>query len=152
MNRTAEKHLAAILSGTVTRTNVIGLRKLINASERREQGLSVSLTQCAVDWRDLQLIERALDQHRPRVAGDLHETGLALVQSRRYAKRFEAARLDVSRVAAFRLIRYDRLGSRDLHCVPVYRVEDSDGAHLFTFRNIPWQSGGDGPEIQGRDF
>lgn len=152
MNRTAEKHLAAIRAGEVTRSNVIGLRKLINASERKEQGFSVSRTQCTVNWRDLQLIECAIDEHRPRVTGALHETGLALLNSPRYAKRLEWQRSFIARIEAFRLVRFDRLGSLDLHCVPVYRCEDAAGNHLFTFRNIPWQSGGDGPEIQGRDF
>lgn len=37
MIKSAEKHLAAIESGKIERGNVIGLRKLINASERKER-------------------------------------------------------------------------------------------------------------------
>lgn len=152
MNRTAQKHLDAIRAGIVTRSNVIGLRKLINASERKLQGFSIGRTAAFVSGDELEAIENALQDHRPRVIGELHETGLALLRSPRYAKRLQWQQSSIARLAAFRLVRFDRLGRLGLHSVPVYRCEDAQGSHLFTFRNIPWQSGGNGPEIQGRDF
>lgn len=148
MNKTAQKHLNAIRSGFVDRSNVIGLRKLINASERKASGYPVSVTSCALDRHDLELIEDALNDCKPIVLGDLHDSGLALLRSPRYAKRLQDLRGFIARIHVFRLVRFDRLGSRGLQCVPVYRCEDIEGSHLFTFRNIPWQSGGNGPEIQ----
>jgi hypothetical protein len=152
MNKTAQKHLDAIRAGVVERTNVIGLRKLINASERKYQGWGNGRTACAVGIDDLGLIEDALDDARPIVRGELHETGLALLRSKRYEKQLRWQKLAIGRIHQFRLVRFDRLGRYQVHCVPVYRAEDAAGNHLFTFRNIPWQSGGNGPEIQGRDF
>lgn len=68
-------HMAAVQSGTVTKTNIIGIRKLLNGSIRRAQGWSVGMS-------------------TPK--GDALDGGT-----------YEA----------------------------------------FRFINIPWQSGGDGPEI-----
>lgn len=152
MNKTAQKHINAIRSGSVDRSNVIGLRKLINASERKGQGFSVSSTACVIDGDEMSDLFDALDEFRPIVTGDLHETGLTLLRSPRYAKRLQWQQTHIARIHAFRLIRFDQLGARGLQCVPVYRCEDAAGSHLFTFRNISWQSGGEGPEIQGRDF
>jgi hypothetical protein len=152
MKKTAQKHLNAIRSGFVDRSNVIGLRKLINASERKAAGYSVSVTACAVDWHDLDLIEDALADCKPIVTGALHDSGLALLRSPRYAKRLHYQQGFIARIHAFRLVRFDRIDAYNRVTVPVYRCEDATGSHLFTFRNIPWQSGGNGPEIQGRHF
>jgi hypothetical protein len=152
MKPTAQKHLDAIRAGEVTRSNVIGLRKLINASERQYQGWDNGRTACAVGFDDLDTIESALDEFRPIVRGELHETGLALLRSKRYEKQLRSRAWEIARIHEFRLVRFDRLGRNQVHSVPVYRVGDAAGNHLFTFRNIPWQSGGNGPEIQGRDF
>lgn len=145
MNRTAQKHLDAIRAGEVTRTNVIGLRKLINAMERKARRYSVRSTQCTVEVADWHLIESELDKCRPIVRGELHESGLALLRSPRYAKRLASVQEILEHATHFRLLRFDRIDN--LHCVPVYQV--CTGGPSFVFRNIPWQSGGDGPEIQG---
>lgn len=147
MNRTAQKHLTAIRAGSVDRSNVIGLRKLINASGRKARGYSVSATACTVDFDDLDLIVSELDKFRPIVRGELHETGLKLLQSPRYAKRLECVRDVIEKITHFRLLRFDEEGQT---LVPVYQA--CTGSRSFVFRNIPWQSGGNGPEIQGREF
>lgn len=41
------------------------------------------------------------------------------------------------------------INSGRVHCVPVYQLYGA-GMQSFTFRNIPWQSGGNGPEIMER--
>jgi hypothetical protein len=152
MNKTAQKHLDAIRAGKVDRSNIIGLRKLINASERKAHGWSIGATASAVDIDDLDTIESAIDEFRPIVVGALHESGLALLRSKRYAKQLHWLQSFIARIDHFRLVRFDRFNGNDWHSVPVYSVHDASGSHLFTFRNIPWQSGGNGPEIQGRDF
>ena len=151
MNRTAQKHLDAIRAGEVTKTNVIGLRKLINATDRALSGYSTSVTACTVTFGELQEIRDALDEHRPRVTGALHDSGLALLKSPRYAKRMMHQRALIDRIASFHLVRLDEFNGQGNY-VPIYQVRDASGSPLFTFRNISWQSGGNGPEIQGREF
>lgn len=153
MNKTAQKHLDAIRAGKVDRTNVIGLRKLINASERAARGYSVGVTACTVSGDDLLTIENALGTCCPVVCGELHTSGLALLRSPRYAKRLQNYLPALEGEVNFHLIRFDRIDNYSRVTVPVYRVtKGDDHMHLFTFRNIPWQSGGEGPEIQGKDF
>ena len=84
---TFAKHLAAVKSGEITKSNVIGIRKAMNAYERKASRYSTSCT--CPNWTAAQIaeIERALDLHRPLVTGGLHETGLALLRSPRYRKR-----------------------------------------------------------------
>jgi hypothetical protein len=149
MNKTAQKHLAAIQSGTIDRSNVIGLRKLINASERKYAGWSIGVTASAVDLDSLDAIESAIAEHLPRVTGELVETGIAQLQNKRYARQLANVAEHLQDVAQFRLARFDRIGRNGVHSVPVYRAYDSTGGYLFTFRNIPWQSGGNGPEVIG---
>jgi hypothetical protein len=147
MNRTAQKHLDAIRAGYVDQSNVIGLRKPLNATERTACGYSVGATSCTVSFDDLDTIVSELHRVRPVVAGALHDSGLALLRSPRYRKRLEPWRSALERIAAFRLVDFEQFDR--WHHVPVFRCEDVDGNYLFTFRNIPWQSGGDGPEIIG---
>lgn len=45
---TFQKHLAAVQSGTVAKSNVIGIRKAYNAGSRAADGLSNGIT--APDW------------------------------------------------------------------------------------------------------
>lgn len=79
-----------------------------------------------------------LEHYKPLVCGDLHESGLRVLQSRRYAKRWtDEQRAIIADAAAFRLVRFDWLDS--LHCNPVYQVETADG-RAFCFRVVPWQT------------
>lgn len=138
-------HMAAIKSGKITKTNVIGLRKILNADARRVNGWSASSTSPKYTRDEVIALENALERHKPRVTGELHNTGLALLQSRRYRKRLADVQGIIDKLDSFRLVRFDRIGNRDENAVPVYRA--CAGRKFFTFRNIPWQSGGNGPEI-----
>lgn len=138
-------HLESIKAGTVTKSNVIGIRKAINAMERRAFGASVSSTAPKLTSRDVAAIERALADVEPIVTGELHDSGLKLLRSPRYRKRLESVRDIIENLESFRLVAYDRIGRSGTHSVPVYRA--TGGGRSFLFRNIPWQSGGDGPEI-----
>lgn len=150
-------HLAAINAGTVTRANVNGIRRLINASERKAAGWSIGVTASAVDLDALYALEEALDDKRPRVTGELHDSGLKVLRNRRYAKRLDGLADSIAAIDHFTLVRFDRIGRRGEHCVPVFAVwsripakgDALDGGtyRAFTFRNVPWQSGGDGPEL-----
>ena len=152
---TFAKHLAAVKSGEITKSNVIGIRKAMNAYERKARRYSVSPT--CPNWTAAQIaeIERALDLHRPLVTGGLHETGLALLRSPRYRKRLESVAGIVAALDHFRLVRFDYLGN-GLHRVPVYQAIARDGRR-FTFRNIPWQAAfcmglESGPTIEPENF
>lgn len=139
-------HMKAIQSGEVTRLTVIGLRKSINADARRGMGLSVSSTAPKLKGRELNLIEHALREQRPRVVGQLHDTGLKLLRSPRYRKRLERVRDIVDNLTSFHLVAFDRIGRHGLNCVPVFEARGLAG-RAFIFRNVPWQSGGEGPEV-----
>lgn len=147
MIKSAEKHLAAIRCGMVERSNIIGLRKLINASERKARGWSIGVTAAAIDLDDLDTIEAAIARHHPVAVGELHAGGLAVLRNPRYKSRWSEGQARVIENACrFELMRFDRIGHSNAHCVPVFRVVSRDGKS-FVYRNIPWQSGGDGPEV-----
>lgn len=138
------KHLDAIQAGAVDASNVIGIRKALNADARRRRNYSTSQTAPKLTGAECDAIESALREHEPRVVGALHDTGLKLLQSRRYRTRLAPVAEIVAALDAFRLVRFDELDS-GFHRVPVYRA--CAGARSFLFRNIPWQSGGNGPEL-----
>lgn len=142
------QHLAAIQSGRVTKSNVIGLRKAINADARRDMRLSVSSVAPKLCGAELAATLDALASNPPTVTGELHDSGLKLLRSPRYRKRLESVRdlIDAPHVR-FDLVRFEHIDS--LHVVPVYRLVTFGGS--FTFRNVPWQSGGDGPEVLAVD-
>lgn len=154
MQTMVEKHLAAINSGLVTKTNVIGLRKLINGLERMNAGWSVSPAFarsvdefCALD------VEEILELRKPHVGGELKDTGIDLLRSKRYRKRLERVQPIIGNIRSFQLVRFDRIGRRGEYAVPVYRCNAWDNLDgFFDFRNIPWQSGGKGPEIWNTRF
>lgn len=141
-------HMADITSGTVTKTNVIGLRKILNADARRQHGWGTSSTCPKYTHDEAVALERALSRCKPVVTGELHETGLALLRSPRYKKRLAGVKPIIDALDSFRLVRFDRIGRHDAYAVPVY--EARAGSKSFVFRNIPWQSGGNGPELVTR--
>ena len=136
-------HLEAIKAGTVTKSNVIGLRKAMNANARRLARLSTSRTCPRLTDSELATIERAIAQHEPRVEGELHDSGLARLRDKRYAKRLEPVADIIAGLESFHLVAFDWID--DLHATPVYRARGN--GRSFLFRNVAWQSGGDGPEI-----
>lgn len=134
---TYQKHMAAIMSGEVTKSNVIGIRKGINAAYRAARGWSNSSTAPIWTAPDLNTLHNMLEARRPRVTGDLHETGKKLLRSSRYRKRWnEQQAAIIERLDHFKLIRFDCIGD---YSVPVYEAVASTG-QSFLFRNIPWQS------------
>jgi hypothetical protein len=132
------KHLDAILKGAVTKTNVIGLRK----------GLSVSRTCPKLSGYEVDQTLSALKNLEPRVVGELHDSGVRLLRNKRHAKRLAHVMAVVnSPNLHFRLVGFERIG---WGCTPVYRAASgavATDANSFLFYNVPWQSGGDGPQI-----
>lgn len=151
MKTTAEKHLTAIHAGAVTKSNVIGIRKILAHVDRLRGGWSGNRSNATPDEADA--LERALGACRPIVKDpQLHASGLALLRSRRYAKRWtpEQAAI-IADLSTFQLMRFERVNrGKGSAIVPVYRAATAKNAS-FAFMNIPWQSGGDGPEIV-RDY
>ncbi len=145
-----ERHETAIRTGLVTKTNMIGLRKTINAMEKG-QSLSGwrSRNGAAPDADKVFEVEQLLQDREPHVVGELHDTGVKLLRSPRYAKRWNEKQAGIiARLHHFSLVRFDRIKPHGYGwiSVPVYRAADATGQN-FLFRNIPWQSGGNGPEI-----
>lgn len=143
LTETYKRHLTAIGADAVTKTNIIGLRKVFNHQARIDNGLSGN--RCNVTSKEAEALESALAEHQPRVVGELHDSGIKLLQSRRYRNRFnEYVTSIINQIDCFRLIGFEFIDN--YHTVPVYRVIGKDG-RKFKFRNVPWQSGGDGPEV-----
>lgn len=142
------KHLIAIRSARVEKTNIIGIRKALNAYERKACGYSVSRTAPKITADEVTQIERALADIEPRVVGELRDSGIKQLRNRRYAKRL-ASVLDIvnSDDLQFHLVAFDRLGTHGLCATPVYRAVGHQPGRSFLFRNVPWQSGGNGPEV-----
>lgn len=144
-----KKHLEAIRAGTVTKTNIIGIRKAMNHVARLEARLSGNRSNATP--ADVREVESAIASHRPRVAGELHDSGVKLLQSPRYRKRLEAFAPAIAAIDSFRLVGFDWIDS--LHVTPIYavwsRVPPCIGPdpfppgvtyEAFRFRNIPWQT------------
>jgi hypothetical protein len=137
-NTTAERHFNAIADGRVTKSNVIGIRKAINHVERIRAGYSGNRSSVTPD--EAAWLERALADREPHVVGELHESGLKLLRSPRYRKRWNEAQAGIiSRLDHFALVRFDRMGRNGTHAIPVYRAVAATG-QSFLFRNIPWQT------------
>jgi hypothetical protein len=141
--KSVARHMAAVNAGKVDKTNIIGMRKAINAIER--DGDTAAMIDAVFE------LERAIVERRPVVVGSLHVSGLKVLRNPRYAKRWTSEQREIiGNACEFRLLRFDRLGSRGRYAVPVYQV--TNGFHAFAFRNIPWQTayfGGfdDGPRV-----
>jgi hypothetical protein len=131
------KHIQAIRAGTVTKTNVIGIKKALHACERRRKGYSVSATAPKMTDAELTEICVELPRIRPLVAGELVETGRKQLRDKRYARRLESvADIIADPHLSFRLIRFDWLANGV--AVPVYRADGAAGS--FNFYNVPWQT------------
>lgn len=143
MGKAYAKHIRAIQSGTVTRSNIMGLRKAFNADLRRSNGWSTSSTCPKVTAEETLKLFDAVESFRPIVKGELHDSGVKLLQSPRYRKRLQAYAHIVSRISHFKLVYWTEEGG---HYYPVFSVYNEEGEN-FAFLNIPWQSGGNGPEI-----
>lgn len=144
LTETYKRHLRAIRGDAVAKANIVGMRKALNQQARKDSGLSVNnnpkITEEEVQW-----LELAIAREQPKIIGELHDSGIKLLSNRRYRNRFTDIQRDIiANIDCFRLIGYEWLDN--LHCVPVYRAIAKDG-RKFKFRNVPWQSGGNGPEI-----
>lgn len=147
MSKAFQAHLDAIAAGEVTKTNVIGLRKAVTTDAKERAGWRVSSTSLKdVSPRDLGAMLDALRDKRPRVTGGLHDSGVKQLQSRRYRKQLEAAADVIADIQSFHLIGFEMIGHRGVYATPVYEARDRK-CRAFAFINVPWQSGGRGPEI-----
>lgn len=146
MSATGKRHLQAILGDSITKSNVIGLRKILNAQWRKDRNYSVSRTGAKIGAWEVAELEETLASREPKVIGDLHATGLKLLQSKRYRKRLERVADIIANLDCFRLTGFQEAGSYNGNHTPVYRAVARDG-RSFTFINVPWQSGGNGPEV-----
>lgn len=145
-------HFAAVKSGKVEKANVTGIRKALNTYARISHGYGAGRTAPRWSFDELDAITAAIYQHKPKISGELHDTGFAVIRSPRWSKRF--AGHDLAAVDHFRLARFDDLDPRGFQVIPVYHACDKRGVVLFTFRNVPWQTAftfglESGPTIEG---
>lgn len=141
----AHNHLADIESGFVTRTNIIGIRKALNADWRNSRGYGNSRTSPSISSDELDSVIAAINSNKPIVQGELHDLGVKLLQSKRYAKRWNARQSAIiADIAQFHLV--DWFDANRGYYIPVFRVIGTNG-DSFNYYNIPWQSGGNGPEL-----
>lgn len=146
MNRTFEKHLAAIKAGRIDRSNVIGIKKATNAFERASAGYSNGRTSPNWTAREMQELSTAIRLVEPRVCGALHTSGMKVLRDRRYAKRWSPfERSVIDRLNHFRLAGFMPVGRWNV--VPIYRaVADFGGG--FYFFHVPWQAAAYGGEVE----
>lgn len=146
MTPTMKRHMKAICGDSVQKTNVIGLRKIFNAQWRKDRGYSVSRVAPNITAEMVADLRSAIEERQPKVTGELHDSGLKLLQSPRYRKRLADVADIIANLDCFRLIGFIEAGEYGGNHVPVYRAIAKDG-RKFTFYNVAWQSGGDGPQL-----
>lgn len=149
----ALNHLKAVEAGEVTRSNVIGIRKAINAAYRRECGYSDSCTAPKLSSAQVAELQQAIRTWRPRVTGELHDSGLTLLRSPRWRKRLAPVAEIIDNLTEFSLVGFTTVRRPGPYgaietIIPIYNAS-AVGWGSFDFINIPWQSGGNGPEIWG---
>ena len=141
----AHNHTADIESGFVTRTNIIGIRKALNAQWRRNNRYGTGCTAPRISSGALDHMIQTIRYNKPIVTGELHDSGVKLLQSPRYRKRWTPAQAAIiASIAQFQLV--DWFDHARGAFVPVFRVIGTNG-ESFNYYNIPWQSGGNGPEL-----
>ena len=136
MSKATQRHLAAINHGQVTKTNVIGIRKALNAFYRLKEGWSVSSTCPKISYDEMRELNASLEAKRPIVRGDLHASGVRLLYDRRNKKRLAAVADKVAALCGFSLVGF--VDVHRGHHVPVYEAWGNAGK--FTFYNVPWQA------------
>lgn len=146
MHKVAARHLAAIESGAIERGTVIGIRKLVSASTRRQMGWGVGGGQANAPVEDVSAVLDAIKDRKPRAVGELHAGGLAVLASKRNRRRLHHVADIVPDVVTFQLVDYELQGRAGEYFAPIWRASTADGRR-FDFLNIPWQSGGEGPEV-----
>ena len=127
-------HLAAIESGNVTKTNVIGIRKALNAAWRISRGYSGG--RCNATPQDAAALIEALERRKPIVRYDLHASGVRILTGKRYAKRLAPVADKIAALMGFSLVGYEDVGRGQY--IPIYEAWGYAGK--FLFRVIPWQT------------
>lgn len=144
-----DKHLAAVRAGMVDGSNIRGIQKALNAAWRAERGYSISST--SPKWAEvpgcIRTLKKAIRNAQPRIAGDLDRSGRKLLQSPRYADRFKGSDARViADLDRFELVAFGEFSPHSGLHHPAFRAVGR-GGESFVFVNVPWQSGGNGPEI-----
>jgi uncharacterized protein YcfJ len=143
-----QRHIAAIESGNVTKTNVIGLRKAVNHVARLAGGWSGNRSNATREEVNVALA--TLERCKPMVRGDLHASGVRLITDKRYKTRLESVADKIAALQGFSLVGFEEV--RDCQYVPVYLAYGNAGT--FRFYSVPWQSAlayglESGPQLMG---
>lgn len=142
-----KKHVAAIKAGEVNKGNIIGMRKLLNGAERRQAGWSNGASTPKGTVEQALKIQSLVRECKPEVDQGLFESGKAVLTNPRYRRRWsEHQRQVIAGLDSILLSDWHWLGR--FYACPVYMAIAKDGRY-FIYRNVPWQSGGNGPETFG---
>lgn len=143
---TAKRHAKAICGDDVTGSTIRGLKKIFNADWRKSGHYSVSVVAPKVTPEEAETLRELIAEKMPRITGELDASGRKLLLNRRYAKRLAPVADIIADLDCFRLIGFDDCGESAGNFIPLYRAFARDG-RSFAFVNVPWQSGGNGPEV-----
>jgi hypothetical protein len=129
-----QRHIAAIESGNVTKTNVIGLRKAVNHVARLVRGWPGNRSNATREEVNAAL--DAPERCKPIVRGDLHASGVRLLTDKRYKKRLESVADKIAAMQGFSLVGFEEV--RDCQYMPIYMLWGNAGT--FRFYSVPWQT------------
>ena len=139
-----ETHMKAIESGKLEKTNIIGIRKALNANLRRLQSWSTGCTSPNITDSQVMQLHDTIMCVKPIAIGEMHDSGVKQLQSKRYKNRWtDRQAAIIADIDRFQVLFFTELNN---HYYPVFLCTGKNG-ESFTFYNIPWQSGGNGPEI-----
>jgi hypothetical protein len=141
-SKTFRRYMAALATGSVGESFVRGLKKALNASDRRECGYSVSSTAPKITASELNAILASIANNPPRIEPVQEAKGLKWLRSRKVQRELgERERRIVAEFDHFTLSdMYDAGSNSVAFMIPVYTVHATDG-YSFTYYAGSWQSG-----------
>ncbi len=146
---TIDRHRQAILDGEVTGTNIIGMRKALTLAAKGDARWGSLPKYATPAWRTrVWELEQVLEdaQPKPTVKGAWHDSGVKVLRNKRYKSRWTPhQQAIIDELDHFKLIGFERIGLSGVYATPMFRAVGHSGLG-FAFINIPWQSGGKGPE------
>jgi hypothetical protein len=142
MSKLFRRHVMTLETGLVGESFVRAMKMALNASDRREQGYSVSSTAPKLDTWQLGTLLDKLRENPPRIEPKQEVKGLKWLQSRKVQRELGMRERDiVKHFDHFTLSDFYDVGQRQVaFMLPVYTVHAKDG-RTFAYYAGSWQSG-----------
>lgn len=136
------RHMATLATGVVGEAFIRGLRKALHATDRRENGYSVSTTAPKMSPLEAMTLAAAIAENPPRIEPTQEAKGLNWLRSKKVQRALgERERAVVADFDHFTLSdMYDAGRNRIAFYVPVYTVHAKSG-RTFQYYSGSWQSG-----------